>query len=66
MESTPVSESQGPEFKSQWGPSPAIPSRQISDVKQGQPRKYHTRGLTSGQLGLGKEMKILLQVETDP
>ncbi|KAJ7406535.1 hypothetical protein WISP_133104 [Willisornis vidua] len=43
-ESTLDSESQGPEFESQWGPSPgskrlpAIPSRQISDAKQCQPR----------------------------
>ncbi|KAJ7419024.1 cilia- and flagella-associated protein 99 [Willisornis vidua] len=44
MESTLDYESQGPEFQSQWGPSPgsstlpAIPSPHISDAQQGQPR----------------------------
>ncbi|KAJ7425736.1 hypothetical protein WISP_22206 [Willisornis vidua] len=46
-ESTLDSESQGPEFESQWDHPlavqsvPAIPSRQISDPRQGQPRAGH-------------------------
>ncbi|KAJ7416608.1 hypothetical protein WISP_69992 [Willisornis vidua] len=45
-QSTLDSESQGPEFQSQWDcplavqSLPAIPSRQISDAQQGQPRQY--------------------------